>query len=116
MKILAGKEQDYQDWYNKNSDFYGRGCFNYAERWAELMEVEIEKSGKTPFETIVENAERLSEKADIDGITGFMYNAAVSILANCWEYGEDLRKWHNEKYDYNGDGVVNTSVIHIGTK
>ena len=41
MIILAGKEKEYKDWYDKNSDAYGRACFTYAERWAEMMEKEI---------------------------------------------------------------------------
>lgn len=47
-------------------------------------------------------------------ITGFMYGCAVSILSQCWEYGEYLRKWHNKKYDYDGDGAVNPAVITVG--
>lgn len=38
MKIVKGKEQEYKDWYEKNSDPYGRACFTYAERWAGMME------------------------------------------------------------------------------
>lgn len=40
MKIVKGKEQEYKDWYEKNSDPYGRACFTYAERWAGMMEEE----------------------------------------------------------------------------
>ena len=32
MKILEGREQDYKDWLDKNTDPYGRACFTYAER------------------------------------------------------------------------------------
>ena len=32
MKIVKGKEQEYKDWYKKNSDPYGRVCFAYAEK------------------------------------------------------------------------------------
>jgi hypothetical protein len=45
-----------------------------------------------------------------------MYGGAVSILAQCWEYGEDLRKWHNKEYDYEGDGTVNPAVVTITKK
>lgn len=65
---------------------------------------------------IVENAEKLSHEADTEGITGFMYGCAVSILAQCWEYGEELRKWHNKEYDYDGDGVVNPAILTAGKK
>ncbi len=43
MKILKGKEQDYKNWFGKNTDPYGRACFTYAQRWAEMMEDAIEK-------------------------------------------------------------------------
>lgn len=48
------------------------------------------------------------------GHKGFMYGVAVSILSQCWEYGECLRKWHNKEYGYDGDGVVNPAVITVG--
>ena len=115
MKIIEGKKPEYKDWYEKNSDPYGRACFTYAERWAGLLEKKIEESGD-PEKAIVDNAEKLSHKADIEGITGFMYGAAVSILSQCWLYGEYLRKWHNKEYGYDGDGVVNPAIITIETE
>ena len=78
-----------------------------------MMEKEIENSTDHPLNVISENAKRLSHKADTEGITGFMYGAAVSILSQCWEYGECLRKWHNKDYGYDGDGVVNPAVITV---
>lgn len=114
MKIREGKELEYRDWYDKNSDGYSRACFTFAERWAEMLEEEIEKSDKTPLEVIVDNAERLSSKADTEGITGFMYGCAVSILSQEWEYGEELRIWHNKEYNYDGDGVVNPAILTVG--
>lgn len=38
MKIKIGQEKAYKDWFDKNADPYGRACFTYAERWAELLE------------------------------------------------------------------------------
>ena len=72
MKIIKGKEKEYKDWYDKNSDEYGRACFTYAERWAELLEAEIDKSNDD-MKCFVDNADRLSHEADTEGITGFMY-------------------------------------------
>lgn len=45
-----------------------------------------------------------------------MYGCAVNILAQCWKYGEELRKWHNKEYNYNGNGVVNPAVLTIKKK
>lgn len=99
----------------KNSDPYGRACFTYAERWAGLLEKKIAESAD-PEKAIVDNAGKLSHEADIEGITGFMYGAAVSILSQCWIYGEYLRKWHNKEYYYDGDGAVNPAIITIETE
>ena len=98
------------NWYE-----YGRACFTYAERWADLLEKKIEESDD-PEKAIVDNAEKLSYEADVEGITGFMYGAAASILSQCWLYGEYLRKWHNKEYYYDGDGVVNPAIITIETE
>ena len=114
MKILSGKEELYKDWYNKNLDDYGRACFTYAERWAEMMEAVIAESDDSVQKVIADNADRLSHEADIEGITGFMYGCAVNILAQCWEYGEELRKWHNKEWGYEGDGVVNPAILTVG--
>lgn len=114
MKILKGKEQEYKDWYNNNLDAYSHACFTYAERWAELMENVIENSEDSPMKVIIKRADDLSGIADTEGITGYMYGCAVSILSQCWEYGELLRKWHNKEYDYDGDGVVNPAILTIG--
>ena len=69
---------------------YGEAVNRYAETWANLMEAEI-AVGKT----VADVAEQTSHNADTEGITGFMYGCAVSILAAVWEHGEELRQWHN---------------------
>lgn len=60
MKIVKGKEQEYKDWYEKNSDPYGRACFTYAERLAGMMEEKIEASEDDEMKVIVDNAKQLS--------------------------------------------------------
>jgi hypothetical protein len=114
MKILKDKEQDYKDWYNKNLDPYGHAIFTFAERWAEMMEAAIESSEDGSMEVIIKIADGLISVADTEGITGYMYGAAVNILSKCWEYGEELRKWHNKEYGYDGDGVVNPAILTVG--
>lgn len=112
MQILDGKEKDYKEWRDKNTDPYGNAVFTYAERWAESMEQMIEEVGDVT-KAIAENAESLSHEADTEGITGFMYGAAVSILAQCWKHGETLRAWHNGEYNYEGEGVVNPAILVV---
>ena len=113
MKIIDGKEQEYKEWYDINLDPYGHACFTYAERWAEMLEEIIDRSSDSPARVIIDNAKQLSYKADTEGITGAMYGMAVAILSQCWEYGEELRKWYNKEYDYDGDGVINPAVMTI---
>lgn len=74
------------------------------------------------MKVIVDNAERCSRKADTDGITGFMYGAAVSALAHFWVYGEELRRWHNKDVQIGNEGdianetggVLNPALLTIG--
>lgn len=113
MKIVEGREQDYKDWCDLNDDPYGRACFTYAERWADMLE-ELIADDVNAEEVIIQNAATTSHEADTEGITGFMYGCAVSVLAQAWKYGEYLRKWHNSQYDYDRDGVVNPAVLKIG--
>lgn len=110
MKIKAGREKEFEQFVEINSkDFYSLGVVNYAKRWAELMEREMENGAK-----LVDIAERTSNEADTDGITGYMYGCAVSALSHLWEHGEELRKWHNKEYNYEGDGAVNPAIITVG--
>ena len=44
MKVADGREQDYEEWRNNNSDPYGRAIFTYAERWVEILESLIDKN------------------------------------------------------------------------
>ena len=116
MKLKEGMEENYQKWYDKNEDAYGRACFTYAEKWAELMEEAIDAGRK-----LEDIADDLSHTADTEGITGFMYGMAVSILANCWIHGEELRVWHNLKTQLKDEGekankeggVLNPAIMSI---
>lgn len=102
----------WEDYKSKNQDFYGHGTIAFAERWARLMQAEIVAGKK--LEDVTSVTER---DADIDGITGFMYGFAVHILADCWKYGDQLRKWHNQKYGLSEDieGTVNPSLLGFDT-
>jgi len=76
-----------------NTDGYGMAALDYAEVWAKLMQIEISK-GKT----IIECYDYTQKGLGFLGISGFQFGCAVSILAQTWKYGEDLRKAHNKKY------------------
>lgn len=85
---------------NANKDDYGGAVMTYAERWARLMEARMTKG-----ERIADIADECSHLADMDGITGFMYGCAVSILSKVWIHGEALRLWHNLKTQLHDEGA-----------
>jgi len=108
----------WDSWVKNNTDPYGGACVTYAEQWADLMEKKMAEGQK-----LEDIADATSHEADTDGITGFMYGCAVNILASCWEYGEQLRRWHNldtqigdegEKANESG-GVLNPALLNIKT-
>ena len=99
----------YDNWKAKNTTPYEVAIFVYAEKWANLMEAALAE-GKS----IVDVADKTSHQADEEGITGFMYGAAVSILSQCWEHGEELRKWHNKEHNQpDAKGVVNPALVTV---
>ncbi len=104
---------------NPSSEPYGHRVMTYAEEWANAIEREMAKGHR--LEDIARSTAR---EADTDGITGFMYGAAVATLAQVWVHGEALRRWHNldiqigtegEVANENG-GVLNLALLNIGTK
>lgn len=80
----------WNDGIKNNPDAYGARIYSYAQDWANMMEASM-MGGKS----IEQCAKETSRVANYDGITGYMYGAAVSILSKCWEHGEELRQWHN---------------------
>ena len=111
--------KDKEGWYkslNNNQDPYRKAIHDFAEKWANLMEEEVDNGY-----SIEDVANKTSHKADTEGITGFMYGAAISILSNCWVYGEELKQWHNLKTQLTGGGeeankseaVLNPTVLCV---
>jgi hypothetical protein len=128
MKTI--NEQEFQDWKAKQTDGYGQRIFSYAEDWANMMEQAMAEdkvdvsSSPAVLGFIVRNADRFSGIADTDGITGYMYGAAVATLAKCWVHGEQLRRWHNKETQIGNEGdeanksggVLNPAILNIGAK
>lgn len=113
-----------------NEDSYSRRCVTYAADWAWLMEQEIARRelipGENPSEEevkaykegvlkmIIDFADKAGRETDYDGITGFMYGAAVSMLAQAWVHGDELRRWHNKQYGVeDSTGTVNPAILTI---
>lgn len=117
MQFAEGKAPDWQKALEANPDPYGRAVLVFAEQWANAMEREI-AAGKR-LEDVAASCEREASEA-AGGITGFMYGAAVSTLAQVWAHGEALRRWHNGKYAGRGGeqanangGTINPAILTI---
>ena len=98
-------------------DGYGACVIRYAEKWARFMEARVAAGS-----VIADCAEECSHLADDEGITGFMYGCAVSILAHVWIHGEELRRWHNKSTQIGSEGdeanetggVLNPALLSFG--
>ena len=100
-----------------NQDEYGACGHRYMERWTDLMEEKIAAGEK-----LQDIAEQTGHDADTEGITGFMYGCAVSVLSEVWEHGETLRQWHNLDTQFHDEGeranreggVLNPALLSVG--
>lgn len=99
-KMTLRDEEGWKKSVEANKDGYGSGVIRFAERWARLMEGRIANG-----DTVEGCADEASHLADNEGITGFMYGAAVSILSQVWVHGEQLRRWHNLSTQIGNEGV-----------
>ena len=118
MHFLSGKEAEWNKGLANNSDPYGSAIYRFARRWAELMEKRIDAGEK-----LEDIAKSTSHEANMEGITGFMYGAAVSLLSHWWIHGEALRKWNNLSLQIRDEGeranrtegaVLNPALLTIG--
>ena len=104
-------EEKWNNWVKANSyPVYNQYTMKYASRWAKYMQYLMNKHSKT----VADIAENAFDLIDTDGVTGFMYGCAVDILSQCWKYGEELRKWHNKKYNKeDSEGVINPAILVV---
>lgn len=115
--MIVKDAKAWNEWVEVNQEPYGRAVFEYAERWADMMEAKMAEGAK-----LEDIAKECSREADTEGITRFMYGCAVSILAICWEHGEKLRRWHNLDIQICDEGeranergsVLNPACLRIG--
>mgnify|MGYP001128586800 CR=1 FL=1 len=112
-RFTVSDKKVWEDYKRKNRDGYGHAILTYASRWAKLMEESISQG-----HNLEDVAKDLSNDADLEGITGFMYGAAVKILSDVWVHGDQLRCWHNRHYmgdeanEYNKKGAtVNPALL-----
>jgi len=118
IKMKIRDRKGFNEWKANQKDVsgYGNAIFEYAENWAKLMQKEFTERNieKPDVACMIAHADNCSKELNFLGITGFMYGAAVAILAAHWKYGEALRKWHNKEYGQeNTKGVVNPAMLTI---
>lgn len=119
MKIKDGMQAKFDEAKANNSDPYGACTYRFLERWADLMEEKMANGEK-----LEDIARKTSHEADTEGITGFMYGCAVSVLSHVWEHGEKLRRWSNLDLQLNHEGekanetggVLNPALLSLGGK
>ena len=76
----------YMESFERNKELFAQIVLKYAANWASLMEKKM-KAG----EKLEEIAASSSAEAFDDVIKGTLYCHAVSILADSWEHGEELK-------------------------
>lgn len=115
--IKEGKSNNWTRWVKNNKDPYGKACLIYANELAQNIENTIVDTGR-PFDELssaeIEEAEHKADEV-VGGITGFMYGIALVCLSDVWEYGEDLKKWHNTQMgNAKPREVINPAILNIG--
>lgn len=105
------EKEKWNNWVKDNSyPFFNCYTMKYARLWGKYMQHIMSKHNKT----VANIAENTFDLVDMDGITGFIYGCVVDILSQCWKHGEELRRWHNKKYNKEDiEGVVNPAILGV---
>ena len=134
MQFAEGKEEEWKKGLANNSEGYSLAVYRFASEWATLMEKRIQalidladNSGNGSSHIVIGDlikgiAKDASHDADDEGVTGFMYGGAVSILSAWWIHGEELRRWHNLDMQIGDEGekanesgkVLNPAILNVG--
>lgn len=88
--MMVRNDFRYAQFKRKNRNVYCNFIIGYAERWAERMEVEMQKG--TALRECAEVARKSAELIDKRdaGLTPRMKNAAKKVLYKWWVYGDNL--------------------------
>ena len=108
------KVKDAETWAKdtvlEEDDAYIQAIIDYAIRWADLMEHEMERRSIDGFDAesiIPEIAKECGREADAEGVTGNMYGFAGYLIARHWVYGEPFRLWFNVDCDPEHGRIAN---------
>jgi len=103
-------EKVWANYVGKNQDSISKGVINYADRWMKCMQYYIFQGA-----SVAESAQMSECDADFEGMSGFSFGWALSVIAEVWKYGDELAEWHNAKFNYKGKDVVNPAILTIKT-
>ena len=92
-------------------DPYILGIIEFSKRFAELLEAIIENTTLDEEQVVSRYGEKLSDIADVDGMTVNQYVHAIALLNETWRYGSALIPWHNGRFGFDGGGIVNPAVV-----
>ena len=77
-----------------------KAVVRFARRWAVFMEEAIEQG-----ETVAEVAKRTSLCANYEGLAAPGFDAAVKVLIEHWEFGDDLCRWYRREGQACSEGI-----------
>ncbi|MBQ9738712.1 MAG: hypothetical protein IJV75_04290 [Alphaproteobacteria bacterium] len=93
---VAGFEQEWDECCKSAPDAYCKGVVEYMDRWARLMQYEMDKQGTGLTKKIVFETEDL---ADNHGMSGYSASMARNRLYRYWYLGVELAEICKEKYE-----------------
>lgn len=80
--------------------------------WVAFMQYLMEKHHVT-VDKIADNALTAS---NLYGVNDETYHRAVIVLSYVWKYGDELKEWFNNKYEYEGTDIANPFVMRTKRK
>lgn len=92
---VAGFEKEWDECCKSAPDAYSKGIVEYVDRWARLMQYEMDKQGTGLTKEIVFETERL---ADNRGMSGYSASMARNRLYLYWYLGVELATICKDKY------------------
>ena len=60
--------------------------------------------------------EESNQFSNLYGVDDETYSRAVVLLSHVWKYGDELRMWFNNKYEYEGPDIANPFVMKTKRK
>lgn len=66
--------------------------------------------------TVDKIADNALAASNLYGVDDETYSRAVVLLSHVWKYGDELRMWFNNKYEYEGPDIANPFVMKTKRK